>query len=393
MKLKSLATGLLVTTGLGIGGYYLYENNSGFKMNVDKLISNFYSEDSIISVDTFRLESAKDSLIYSEKKTSTKVVSKKIPPFSQYKKLDDYAKNAPSNVATDITTLANYLIKPAQNEMEKTRLLFSWIAFHVKYDDVGYNTNKYGDLTAEGVLKSRKAVCEGFANLFKSLASSAGLKAEKISGYAKGYAYKTGQDFTKANHAWNAINIDGKWKLFDVTWAQGYGDTKNGKLVSKVQFDDYWFDTHPKEFIFTHFPEVQTWQLLTSQLTLKQYETLPYVGKEFFKYGFKNDYTLKNALGGVILQFVEAYALKFPLKVISVPYKKEIEENKVYDLKIESNYAEQIALINNGDWIYFSKEGNIFTLQAKPKKGEMSISVKNNPQDKDFETVLQYDVK
>jgi transglutaminase/protease-like cytokinesis protein 3 len=158
-----------------------------------------------------------------------------------YSQLDDYAFNTPKSKTNTISNLANYLSKGASNEYEKARLAYAWIAKHVSYDDNGYNTEDYGDLSAEGVLKSRKAVCDGFSNLYKALCDSMGLNAIKITGYAKGYSYKIGSKFRDTNHAWNAVKINGEWKLVDVTWGEGYGKSVNGKLKSIKKYETYWF--------------------------------------------------------------------------------------------------------------------------------------------------------
>src|SRR5207249_294129 len=51
-----------------------------------------------------------------------------------YSAIDEYAKNAPREVATSTAKLAAYLNKGAKNDREKTRALFVWICENMIYD-------------------------------------------------------------------------------------------------------------------------------------------------------------------------------------------------------------------------------------------------------------------
>ena len=148
------------------------------------------------------------------------------------------------------------------NEMEKVRTIFTWAAHKIRYDDHSYNANTIKAMSAEEVISKKRAVCDGYSTLFQALCEEAGFECRKIYGYSKGYGYSPGDQMTEADHAWNAIHVEEKWYLMDVTWASGYGVTKNGKLTSVSEFDDYWFDVNPKEFIFTHMPEESKWQFI-----------------------------------------------------------------------------------------------------------------------------------
>ena len=157
-------------------------------------------------------------------------------------------------------SLAAYLIEPAKNDREKARAIFRWITENIDYNVEVFFKGGSGATNSEDVLKSRKSVCYGYSDLFLSLAREAGLQAVRISGYGKGYGYVPGKNFTgPANHAWNAVMINGSWYLMDSTWGAGYvsGD---GKYVRR--FDDHFFMTPPSQFIFGHFPEDARWQLL-----------------------------------------------------------------------------------------------------------------------------------
>jgi transglutaminase/protease-like cytokinesis protein 3 len=54
------------------------------------------------------------------------------------------------------------------------------------------------------VLRSKKAVCEGYSMLFKRMCDIAGLRAQVLTGYIKTKDYEVGM-MGSLDHAWNSI--------------------------------------------------------------------------------------------------------------------------------------------------------------------------------------------
>jgi hypothetical protein len=92
-------------------------------------------------------------------------------------------------------------------------------------------------------------------------------------------------------HAWNAVQIDGEWKLIDITWASGTIKMKKQHLdkmmdkVFKVPYkqklkfkrkrnDDYFF-APPEKFILTHLPSAPAWQLLECSVPIDSFQWSP----------------------------------------------------------------------------------------------------------------------
>ena len=180
-------------------------------------------------------------------------------------------------------TLADYLEKGAQNDMEKTRAIYVWLTKNISYDWEEYTSGLIGSYSAEEILGRRKAVCGGFASLFLALGEAMGLEVQKVVGYAKGFGYSQGDKFHDTNHAWNIAKIDGEWKIFDATWGEGYAEVINGKTVTTKEFEDYWFDVPPYEAIFSRLPKKRNLSFVEPLLSLSGFEKLPYVEKTYFK--------------------------------------------------------------------------------------------------------------
>uniref|UniRef100_A0A8W8ND31 Transglutaminase-like domain-containing protein n=1 Tax=Magallana gigas TaxID=29159 RepID=A0A8W8ND31_MAGGI len=185
---------------------------------------------------------------------------------------------APEEVKTSIATLADYLLKPANSDSKKARVIFIWIADNIRYNTEGYFSGQYGGTDAESVLLSGTSVCSGYANLFEALCTIAGLPVKVISGFSKGFGYSPEDKFTpmkKTDHAWNAVRIDGHWRFVECTWGAGFLD-KNNSFQKKLE--PFYFFTEPKHFINAHFPWnpeeegfSNSWQLLENPISLETY--------------------------------------------------------------------------------------------------------------------------
>jgi hypothetical protein len=378
-KLQNLFFLLFLVFGVS---YYFYKTNTDVHSYLSQLIEPYNK-----NTDTLTSSSFKNKISKKRKKK----IPKALKPDAFYT-LDTYARKAPKQYERNISTLAQYLIKPAHSDIEKARVLFTWIATHIKYDDNAFNSGVYPNYSAENVLLNKRAVCEGYSNILNALCASAGLKSDKIIGYAKGYGYMPGDKISESDHAWNVIKIDNQWRLFDATWASGYGTNKNEKLVSTSKFAPYWFDVHPKAFIFTHLPEQNEWQLTGSSLSLAQYETLPYLRNDFFELGFNPDTTYTEAVTGSVKEFVDAYSMNFPIDASHLPNTLKLSGEKEIIFKIESNYAEELVLIDDNTYHSFYKDGTAFTLSHKPTGKGIMICVKINWFDKNYTPIAVYKV-
>lgn len=53
----------------------------------------------------------------------------------------------------------------------------------------------------------------------------------------------------------------------------------------RYEYDDHYFLTDPREFIYEFFPLQSEWQLLKNPITQRDFEDLPFVRSLFFRYG------------------------------------------------------------------------------------------------------------
>lgn len=204
---------------------------------------------------------------------------------ADYSSLDNHALAAPREAERSYETLAGYLVSPAKNDGEKVRVIFRWITQNISYDTKGFFSGTLSASSAKNALKEKKAGCDGYAGLFEQLAKVSNLEVVKISGFAKGYGFIAGSTTDqRPNHAWNAVRIEGQWRLLDCTWGAGSIDERK---QFRRQFQDHYFLTPPEEFIYDHFPTEAQWQLLDPPVSREQFEKFVYLRPGFFHAGLK----------------------------------------------------------------------------------------------------------
>lgn len=186
--------------------------------------------------------------------------------------VDEKARSTSFPKNQNIAQLAAQLTEGLSTEKEKARAIYVWLTEHISYD---VRTAFDEDAEAEdvvakqqsrAVLKSKKAVCEGYANLFCDLCTAAGVKALKAVGATKNSYGR----IPRIGHAWNLVRADGEWGLVDATWGAGNVDDEAERFVR--EFNPEFFFASPEFFLKNHLPSDPLYQLLAQPLTFQQFK-------------------------------------------------------------------------------------------------------------------------
>lgn len=181
------------------------------------------------------------------------------------------------------------ICKGAVTEEEKAWMIYSWIAKHIRYDVQSVEKLKTRKSSPGFVLLRRKAVCQGYSNLFLAMCKEAGLTAHRVEGYSKSFYFDPGDRFFKDEHIWNVVRLDGKWFLIDVAFGAGYLEPRkmpvrtflghlvhlpvvHYKLKFKKKFAPDYFCMDPKLFLIEHDPVDPIWQLIPKEQSLHVFE-------------------------------------------------------------------------------------------------------------------------
>ena len=136
--------------------------------------------------------------------------------------------------------------------------IHDYLVDNIEYDQT---YNSLGTYSIYGALINKKSVCEGYAKAFKYLLNSVGIDCEIVQGEA------TNSKGESESHAWNAVKLNDKWYLVDVTWDDpiviGGGTlTIRNKHKYLLKGTDTFKTDHKEEYQFTEngkifsYPEI-----------------------------------------------------------------------------------------------------------------------------------------
>ena len=173
--------------------------------------------------------------------------------------------NAPDSVFTSTKSFAVYLDKQFANDDDILRGIFVWIAKSVSYDIENMYRIHYSEQPCELVEKTfltRKAICQGYAELFNELCHQTGIQSCVVHGYTK-----QNGSISNAGHAWVVAKSNYTWYCFDPTWGAGY--ITEGHFVRS--FSPEYFKVNPADFVASHMPLDPMWQCLNQPLSIQDF--------------------------------------------------------------------------------------------------------------------------
>lgn len=216
-----------------------------------------------------------------------------------YTKVDNFVESLEIRTRK-VEKIAHLLTQPFEgNDSLKARAIFKWIAQTIEYDCKEYKRimknkrEKPHKQKPKVVLRRKKAVCQGYSQLYEAIGKASGLDVVVISGLAKSQAKDIGNLGKRNKHAWNAVKINGQWRLLDATWASGsVRKIDVGKYRTKEKYFfvrdyiDYYFFPNPAQFIVNHFPNKNEWQLLPTPIERGTFVYYPIPHEAFFRQKF-----------------------------------------------------------------------------------------------------------
>lgn len=249
--------------------------------------------------------------------------------FSQnYKLVDRKVNNYPEIYS--LKTLAKKINTDFDNDNEKVRAAYYWIATNINYNYEALSLPRIPELlvftskkkyeekleekrkrTIDLALTSRKALCNGFSEMFKEICGLLGLEAQVVLGITKVHPNEINSFRTIKDHAWNVVKINGEWELIDITWSTGFLDQDSKKWIT--DFNDFFFLTKPEQFVTSHFPENKKWQLLEETISIKLFYEKPI----FYAYYYDSKVILNSGQKGQLIVKDGKIVLHFDKKGIS----------------------------------------------------------------------------
>lgn len=159
-------------------------------------------------------------------------------------------------VSATVKALSDEICYGITDDYDKIFALHKWMTENIYYDyDYYYDRSTEIYHYVEDVIRERRTVCAGYANLLEALIRAQGIPAITASTFAGGLSVK---DFdseavnaTEANHAHTEAWVNGRWVIMDSTW-----DSKNkyeyGEFITEAPTNFKYFDITRELFANNH---------------------------------------------------------------------------------------------------------------------------------------------
>ncbi|HSJ07866.1 MAG TPA: transglutaminase domain-containing protein, partial [Longimicrobiales bacterium] len=264
----------------------------------------------------------------------------------------------PDQVADSVAVaaLAHTLTSSARTERDRAAALYEWVARHITYDIDAYLSEVESHETAEAVYRYRRALCGGYVSLYIRLAREAGLEAEAVAGYAKGFDYVFGQSTRRQNHSWVVVRVEGGWALVDPTW--GAGAVSHGRFAPAFTWS--WFMVPPEVLVLSHMPREAAWQLLPRPMPRSEFERLPAVPRALLEVGFQPSDIRRAAVVGRVRDFPLVAPQDASVQVVRAPIAGTLSTDATVDVEVIWPGAVDVAVVSGGVWTHFARAGDRF---------------------------------
>lgn len=290
-----------------------------------------------------------------------------------YADIDRQAMMLTTKQAPDFNSLIQWFRTNFTTGDSRVRAVYTFIASHFAYDVpnmYNWDVKETKQQKIAHFLRTGKGICEHYAYTFDSICRQLGMRSYMIGGITR----QQGKN-DSLPHAWNAVEVDGQWYLFDPTWGAGY--VQDGRYVPHLNYAYY--KVNPEAFILSHMPFDPLWQCLEmpftqEQFTLGKLET-PAIQTAFLyrdsllAYEKQNAYqqaqgTLRRILAqGNISEQTEKYVSNLRLQI------HQYEQNELagrYNLAV-ADYNQAI--------VYFNRFIAFKNRQFKPTKTDSALLV------------------
>lgn len=187
----------------------------------------------------------------------------------------------------NVEKLSEALAKPCSSDEEMVLAFAYWICKNIKYDYAAYEKRSAEVKSIKKVLRSRKALSDGYTKLFVELCNLQKVPAIYVPGYMKEYDYVAGDTLYRAEYAWALVKLGDEWNIMDLTAAAGkvkevvgplskvlwtlFKIPYSSHLVSVKEYEPSYLYVKPERNVKTRFPVIDDFQLLTYPVPMSSF--------------------------------------------------------------------------------------------------------------------------
>jgi len=176
----------------------------------------------------------------------------------------------------------SYVCRPYRSDVQRLRAIFTWVAERISWEE-----DFEGQVDTRRVVQTKRGCSEEIALLVRDMCAAVGLHAEIIRGYLKTPGEVLDLDtVARANHWWNAVIVDGEWRIMDCSLASPTNPRRGAYSTASSQVAESWyFLARPMEICYTHIPLLPEQQHIVPPVDHETLITLPCACPTYFRHG------------------------------------------------------------------------------------------------------------
>lgn len=174
----------------------------------------------------------------------------------------------------------SYICRPHRSDVQRARAIFTWVAERIAWEE-----DFEGHIDTRRVIQTKRGCSEEIAVLVRDMCYAVGLQSEVVRGYLKGPGEVLDLDtLANPNHWWNAVIIDGEWRIMDCSLA-GPTHPKRGAYSSATSqvAEPWYFLARPMEICYTHIPLLPEQLHIVPSIPHQILIALPFACPTYFK--------------------------------------------------------------------------------------------------------------
>ena len=175
----------------------------------------------------------------------------------------------------------SYVCRPHRSDVQRLRAIFTWVAERITWEE-----DFEGQVDTRRVVHTKRGCSEEIAVMVRDMCSAVGLHAEVVRGYLKSPGEVLDLDtVARPNHWWNAVIVDGEWRIMDCSLASPTHPRRGFYSASSAQVAEGWyFLARPMEICYSHIPLLPEQQHIVPPVEHEVLCALPCATPTYFKH-------------------------------------------------------------------------------------------------------------
>jgi transglutaminase/protease-like cytokinesis protein 3 len=179
-----------------------------------------------------------------------------------------------------VSLATGFVCRPYRSDVQRLRAIFTWVSEKIIWEDEFESA-----VESRKVIQNKRGSAEEVAVLVTEMCAAVGIQCEVVRGYLKvpGELPELAI-MPRANHFWNAVIIDGEWRIMDCSLAAPSNPRRAlYSSTSGQQAESWWFLARPSEICWTHVPEMHQQQHLCPPMAHEVLLALPCACPPYFR--------------------------------------------------------------------------------------------------------------